>query len=51
MKVFFVKVMTQQGIAQYDVSDIFSPFPLRNRLYNILQILKRIGSAIVPPLQ
>lgn len=46
--VVFVKVMTQQGIPLYDVSDIFSPFPLRNRLYNILQLLKRIGSAIAP---
>jgi hypothetical protein len=45
--VVFVKVMTPQGIAQYDVSDIFSAFPLQNRLYNILQILKRIGSTIL----
>ncbi|MBA3920756.1 MAG: type I restriction endonuclease subunit R [Nostocaceae cyanobacterium] len=43
--IVFVK-LTQQGIPQYDVSDIFSPAPLRNRLYNVLQILKRIGQII-----
>jgi hypothetical protein len=30
----------------YDVSDIFSPVPLRHRLDNVLQILKRIGEVI-----
>lgn len=40
--IVFVK-LSQQGTPQFDVSDIFSPAPLRNRLYNVMQILKRIG--------
>jgi hypothetical protein len=43
--IVFVK-LSQQGTPQYDVSDIFSPAPLRNRLYNVLQILKSIGQII-----
>jgi hypothetical protein len=43
--IVFVK-LTQQGIPQYDISDIFSPVPSHNRLYNVLQILKRIGQII-----
>jgi hypothetical protein len=43
--VVFVK-LTQQGTPQYDVSDTFSPAPLRNRLYDVLQILKRISQII-----
>ncbi len=43
--IIFVK-LTQQGISQYDVSEIFSPVPSRNRFYNVLQILKRIGQII-----
>lgn len=42
---FFVK-LSQQGIPEYDVSDIFSPFPARNRVHTIVKILKRIGNVI-----
>jgi hypothetical protein len=44
--IVFVKV-SQQETPQYDVSDIFSPAPLRNRLYDVLRILKRIGQVMV----
>ncbi|MEC4819194.1 MAG: type I restriction endonuclease subunit R [Scytonema sp. PMC 1069.18] len=44
-EILFVK-LSQQGTPQYDVSDIFSPVPLRNRLYSVLQILKSIGQII-----
>ncbi len=44
-EIIFVK-LSQQGVCQYDVSDIFSPVPLRNRLYDVLMILKRIGQVI-----
>ena len=40
--VVFVK-LSQQGTPQFDVSRIFSPAPLRNELYGVMQILKRIG--------
>lgn len=43
--IVFVK-LTQQDTPQYDVSRIFSPAPLRNELYTVLQILKRIGQII-----
>ena len=43
--VVFVK-LSQQSIPQYDVSRIFSPAPLQNELYNVLQVLKRIGQII-----
>ncbi|MBD2775272.1 type I restriction endonuclease subunit R [Iningainema tapete] len=43
--VVFVK-LSPQGTPQYDVSGTFSPAPLRNQLYNVLQILKRIGQII-----
>jgi hypothetical protein len=43
--IVFVK-LSQQGTPQCDVSDIFSPAPLRNRLYNVLQILKSISQII-----
>lgn len=42
----FVKV-SHQGIPQYDISDLFSPIPLRNRLYDVLKILKRMGQVII----
>lgn len=44
-EIMFVKA-SRQSTPQYDVSDIFSPVPLRNRLYDVLRILKRIGQAI-----
>jgi hypothetical protein len=46
-EILFVKVGWSGGF-QYDVSDIFSPFPARNRLYQVVQILKRIGEVITP---
>ncbi|NEU76466.1 type I restriction endonuclease subunit R [Hassallia byssoidea VB512170] len=45
--IIFVK-LTQQDTPQYDVSRVFSPAPLQNELYTVLQILKRIGQIIVP---
>lgn len=44
-EVFFVKV--SPALLQYDVSDIFSPFPARNRLYTVVQVLKRIGAIVL----
>nr|WP_275994546.1 type I restriction endonuclease subunit R [Argonema antarcticum] len=44
-EIIFVK-LSGQGMPQYDVSDIFSPVPLRNRLYDVMRILKGIGQAI-----
>ena len=44
--IVFVK-LTQHDTPQYDVSRIFSPAPLGNKLYTVLQILKRIGQIIV----
>jgi len=38
--------LSQQGTPQYDISMVFSPAPLRNELYTVLQILKRIGQSI-----
>ena len=46
-----VKNQVSKAYFNYDISDIFLPFPLRNRLYNILQILNNIGSAIAPQSQ
>ncbi len=43
--IIFVK-LSQQGMPQYDISRVFSPAPLRNELYTVLQILKRIGQSI-----
>ncbi|MGK7873003.1 MAG: type I restriction endonuclease subunit R [Xenococcaceae cyanobacterium] len=45
-EIIFVKA-SRQDTPQYDVSDVFSPAPLRNRLYDVLRILKRIGQIIV----
>lgn len=42
----FVKVYRQET-PQYDVSDLFSLIPLRNRLYEVLKILKHIGKIVV----
>jgi hypothetical protein len=44
-EIFFVK-LSQQGTPEYDISDVFALLPLRNKLYNVLQILKRIGQVI-----
>ncbi|MGI2905296.1 type I restriction endonuclease subunit R [Tolypothrix sp. VBCCA 56010] len=44
--IIFVK-LTQQDRPQYDISRVFSPAPLQNELYTVLQILKRIGQIIV----
>ncbi|MCV3215451.1 hypothetical protein OGM63_18355 [Plectonema radiosum NIES-515] len=44
--IIFVK-LTQQDTPQYDISRVFSPAPLGNELYTVLQIFKRIGQIIV----
>lgn len=44
-EIFFVK-LSQQGTPEYDISDVFALLPSRNKLYNALQILKRIGQVI-----
>jgi hypothetical protein len=38
--------LSQQGTPEYDISDVFALLPLRNKLYNVLQILKRIDQVI-----
>jgi hypothetical protein len=38
--------LSQQAPPQYDVSDVFSLLPHRNQLYDVLQILKRVGQII-----
>ena len=43
--IIFVK-LSQQGTPQYDISRVFSTAPLRNELYDVLQILKHIGQLI-----
>jgi hypothetical protein len=43
--IMFVK-LCQQETPQYDLSRIFSPIPLKNELYDVLKILKRIGQTI-----
>ena len=43
----FIKMLTQ-GLAQYDLSNVFSLLiPRRNQLYSILQILKQIQQIMV----
>ncbi len=42
---FFIK-LTQQDTPQYDISDVFSLLPRQNKLYEVLQMLKRIGQVI-----
>jgi hypothetical protein len=37
----------QPFIGQYDVSRIYSQLPLRNELYDVLQILKRLGQRVL----
>lgn len=41
----FIK-LSRLNVPQYDISEVFSPIPLRNRLYEVLGILKRIGEVI-----
>lgn len=41
----FLKV-DRQGTPQYDISDILSYLPIRNRFYDVLQILKRLSQLI-----
>lgn len=43
----FLKV-DRQGTPQYDISDVFSYLPARNRFYDVLQILKRLSRLIEP---
>ncbi|BAT54742.1 unknown protein [Nostoc sp. NIES-3756] len=42
----FIKVKSEAGRPQYDVSRVFALFTSATELYNILQILKRIGQTI-----
>lgn len=42
---FFIK-LTQQGIPQYDISDVFSLLPRQNKLYEVLQTLKWVNQVI-----
>lgn len=44
-EIVFVK-LSRLGIMQYDVSDVFSPVPVRNRLYDVLRVLKRMGEVV-----
>lgn len=44
--VLFIKVKREAGTAQYDISRVFALFTSARELYNILQILKRIGQTI-----
>lgn len=39
--------LSRLGVPQYDISEVFSPIPLRNRLYDVLKILKHIGKVIL----
>ncbi|PMB01574.1 hypothetical protein CEN49_27370 [Fischerella thermalis CCMEE 5273] len=43
--VLFIK-LTQAETPQYDLSRVFALFTSKKELYEILQILKRIGEAI-----
>lgn len=43
--IIFVKLSPQET-PQYDVSRLFSPIPLRNELYDVLKVLKKIGQII-----
>lgn len=38
--------LSHHGDRQYDLSGVFSLLPLRNELYGVLQILKRIGRIV-----
>ena len=41
----FLKLI-QQAPPQYDISEVFSLLPRRNQLYEVLQVLKRVGQLI-----
>ncbi|WP_217650523.1 restriction endonuclease subunit R [Spirulina major] len=44
----FVFTKLQSGtVPQYEMSDVFSLLPRQNRLYDVLQILKRIGQVVL----
>lgn len=44
--VLFIKIKPEAGTPQYDLSRVFALFTSARELYNILQILKRIGQVI-----
>jgi hypothetical protein len=44
--ILFVKVL-QMDTPQYDLSRVFAPFTSARELYSVLQILKRIGQAVI----
>lgn len=39
----FIKLAIENNIPKYELSDVFSLLPLRNQLYDVLEILKRLG--------
>jgi hypothetical protein len=43
---FFFLKLNRQGTPQYDISRIFSLFPSQNELYEVLRILKRLGTSM-----
>lgn len=43
---FFFLKLNRQGTPQYDISRVFSLLPLQNELYDVLKVLKRLGSRI-----
>jgi hypothetical protein len=43
---FFFLKLSYQELSQYDISDVFSYLPLQNKLYQVLQVLKRIGQRV-----
>jgi hypothetical protein len=43
--ILFLK-LTQMNEAQYNTSRIFAPFASVQELYNVVQILKRIGQVV-----
>jgi hypothetical protein len=47
-EIVFVK-LDFQNPPKYDLSRIFSPVPLMNELYTVLQVLIKIGQLIVQP--
>jgi len=47
-EIVFVK-LDFQNLPKYDLSRIFSPVPLMNELYMVLQVLIKIGQLIVQP--
>jgi len=42
----FVKVLRRETTTQYDLSDPFVVQPSRNRFYDVLQVLRRLGRAV-----